>query len=207
MKKKEINYYYKSFGELFNFTLKAANSLESLVANFNDGISEDQIKEIHNIEHNADLYLHDVLAVLAKEFITPINNDDILAIIKKIDDATDAIEDIVIKMYMHNVKHLFKDAKEFANIIKKECEQLQEVIMDFPNFKKSNTIKDKILEVLSIEEEGDKLYMSSIKELYTNSNDFLEIYVMEDLIKNFENCCDAIEEIAQVIDEAIMKNI
>ncbi len=207
MKKKEINYYYKSFSELFSFSLSAAKYLEKIIVNFNNGITEEQVNEIHKIEHIADLYLHDVLAVLSKEFITPINNEDILTIIKTIDDATDAIEDIVIKMYMHNINKLFDKAQVFANIIVKESEKLQEVITEFPNFKKSTTIKNKILEVLNIEEQGDKLYMSLIKDLYTNSKDALEIYILEDLIKSFENCCDAIEEIAQVLDEAIMKNI
>ena len=207
MKKKEINYYYKSFGSLFEFTLNAANYFEGLIANFKNGVTEEQLKEIHVIEHSADLHLHDVLAVLAKEFITPIENEDILAIIKQIDDATDAIEDVVIKMYIHNVDHLFDGAVTFANIIKRECLQLKEVIDEFPNFKKSSTIKEKILNVLSIEEEGDKLYMSSVRNLYTTVTDAKEIYLMEDLIKGFEKCCDKIEEIAQVLDEAIMKNI
>lgn len=62
------------------------------------------------------------------------------------------------------------------------------------------------MEVLNIEEEGDKLYISSIRDLYQSTKDFGEIYVTEDLINAFEACCDIIEEVAQVVDEAIMKN-
>ena len=207
MKKKEINYYYKSFESLFEFTLNAANYLEETIKNFDCVITEKQVKEMHEIEHAADLYLHDVLAVLAKEFITPIENEDILNIIKKIDDATDAIEDVVIKMYIHNVDHLFASAQAFANIITRECLELKKVILEFPNFKRSTTIKQEILNVLSIEEEGDKLYMSSVRNLYKNVTDAKEIYLMEDLIKGFEKCCDKLEEVAQALDEAIMKNI
>ncbi|MBQ8292227.1 MAG: DUF47 family protein [Bacilli bacterium] len=206
MKKKEVNYYFKTFSELFEYTKKAAIYLNSVVKNFDGGITEQQKDEMHEIEHSADLCLHDALAKLAKEFITPIENEDILTIIKTIDDATDVIEEALIKMYIHNVKKLPEAAVVFADIIQRECIAVEEVLAEFPNFKKSSTLKDKIMEVLDIESEGDKLYMSSIRELYQSSASFEEIYLTENLINIFEECCDVIEEIAQVIDEAVMKN-
>lgn len=206
MKSKEVNYYFKKFVELFKYTCDAASYLETVLTNFNGEITEVEKDQMHVIEHSADLCLHDALAKLAKEFITPIENDDILAIIKKIDDATDKIEEVLIKMYIHNIKKLPSCTLQFTDIIKRECDAMLMVLDAFPNFKKSTIIKEKILEVLVIEEEGDKLYTSSIRELYQTSNDFCEIYITEDLINSFEACCDVIEEVAQVVDEAIMKN-
>lgn len=109
-------------------------------------------------------------------------------------------------MYIHNIKKIPDAAIMFAEIIQRECFAVEEVLEEFPNFKKSNTLKTKIMEVLDIESEEDKLYMSSIRELYQMSTSFEEIYLTENLINAFEECCDVIEEIAQVIDEAVMKN-
>lgn len=206
MKQKEVNYYFKTFSTLFEYTKNAAIYLNNVVENFNGGITEKQKDEMHEIEHSADLCLHDALAKLAKEFITPIENDDILTIIKTIDDATDVIEEALIEMYIHNVKKLPDAAFKFADIIKRECLALEEVLNEFPNYKKSTTLKNKIMEVLDIESEGDKLYMTSIRELYQSPLSFEERYLTENLINVFEECCDVIEEIAQVIDEAVMKN-
>ncbi len=206
MKKKEVNYYFKTFVELFNYTKEASVYLEKVVLNFKGQITEQEKDEMHKIEHQADLYLHDALARLAKEFITPIENEDILAIIKKIDDATDTIEDVLIKMYIHDVKKITPSAAKFVDIIKRECQAMAVVLEEFPNFKKSNIVHDKIMEVLAVEEEGDKLYISSIKELYQTVDDVKELIITEDMINAFEACCDVIEEIAQVIDEAVMKN-
>lgn len=207
MKKKETNYYFKTFIELFNYTKKASLYLDEVISNFENGITDEQKDKMHTIEHSADLCLHDALAKLAKEFITPIENEDILAIIKAIDDATDVIEETLIRMYIHNIKTLPDAAIEFTSIIKRECLAVEELLLEFPNFKKSPSIKDKIMTVLDIESEGDNLYMSTIRNLYKSSKPFDEIYLTEDLINAFEECCDTIEEIAQVIDEAIMKNL
>lgn len=206
MKKKEMNYYFQTFVKLFEFANQAALYLEKVVLNFNDGITEEQKDEMHAIEHGADLCLHDAFDKLAKEFITPIENEDILNIIRKIDDATDMIEDVLIKLYIRDVKTLPKCANQFVDIIKRECVAVSKVLEEFPNFKKSNTINTQILDVLSIEEEGDKLYITSIKELYRNVTDARELFITEDIICAFEACCDAVEKIAKQVDEAIMKN-
>ena len=164
MKKKEVNYYFKTFVELFKYTKDAAMYLDNVVSNFDKGITEKQKDEMHQIEHSADLCLHDALAKLAKEFITPIENDDILAIIKAIDDATDVIEETLIKMYIHNITVLPMATKEFTKIIVRECLAVEALLEEFPNYKKSDTIKNKIMEVLDIESEGDNLFMYSIRE-------------------------------------------
>ncbi|MBR2891744.1 MAG: DUF47 family protein [Bacilli bacterium] len=207
MKKREVNFYFKTFAELFQYTKNASIYLNEVISKFTNGISEEQKDIMHNIEHSADLCLHDALEKLAKEFITPIENEDILSIIKTIDDATDVIEETLIRMYIHNITKIPTAAVTFANIIQKECIALEAVLNEFPNFKKSNTLKDLIMEVLDIESEGDKLYISSIRELYEKPYSFEERYLTENLINSLEECCDAIEEIAQVIDEAVMKNM
>ena len=206
MKKKEVNYYFQTFAKLFSYANQAAQYLEKVVLNFNGGITEEQKDEMHAIEHGADLCLHDAFDKLAREFITPIENEDILNIIRKVDDATDTIEDVLIKLYIRDVKKLPACASQFVDIIKRECEAVSAVLDEFPNFKKSSLVHDKIMEVLSIEEEGDKLYISSIKELYQTVDNVRELFITEDIICAFEACCDAVEKIAKQVDEAIMKN-
>lgn len=206
MKKKEVNYYFQTFINLFNYTNDAALYLEKVVLNFDGGITDEQKNEMHAIEHGADLCLHDAFSKLAKEFITPIENEDILTIIRTIDDATDAIEDVLIKLYIRDVKKLPVCSVSFVDIIKRECAALVCLLAEFPNFKKSDKIREKVLEVLSIEEEGDKLYLASIRELYQTVNDPKELFVTEDVITSFESCCDILETVAKVVDEAIMKN-
>lgn len=174
MKKKEVNYYFSTFSKLFEYTKNVSSYLNYVFSNFNGEITEKQKKEIHEIVHNADLCLHDALAKLAKEFITPIENEDILSIIKSIDDATDHIEETLINMYIHNITMLPSVTTKFVIIIQRECEDLEEALNEFPNFKKSNTIKDKIMKVLDIESEADDLYITSIRELYKNKKSFEE---------------------------------
>lgn len=206
MNKKEVNCYFTIFEESFEYAVRSAEYLEEVIKNFNGGVSEEQMAKMHVIEHEADIFLRETLAKLAKEFITPIENEDILIIIKKIEEATDTIEDVLINMHTYGVTQLPLCADNFVDIIKRECAALAIVLKEFPNFKKSNVLKNKIMEVISIEEEGDRMYLFSLKELYRTKKDFKEIYITDRIINAFEDCCDIIEVVAQVIDEAVMKN-
>lgn len=70
---------------------------------------------MHEIEHSADLEAHEITKRLAKEFITPIEREDILLLVHKIDDITDCIEDVLLHMYMYNVRVIKEDAIKFWN--------------------------------------------------------------------------------------------
>ena len=48
--------------------------------------------------------------------------------------------------------------------------------------------------------------MASVRKLFTSTDDAKELLLTENLIKGFEKCCDVLEEVVQVVDEAIMKN-
>ena len=206
MAKKNQNYYFESFVKLFDSTVEASNYLEEVIKNFNGKITNEQMNKMHTIEHTADLCFHEILEKLSKEFITPIERDDIIAICRGIEEATDSIEEVLINIYLHNLDKLYETSLEFTAIIKNICQYQHDVLVEFPNFKKSNILKDKIMKVFSEEEKGDKVYMSSIKNIYANTLDFKELYLMESLIQSFEKCCDAVHLIAQLVDEAVMKN-
>ena len=113
-KQNKTNYYYEQFVTLFDYACRAADYLEKVVCEFNGSITEAQMEEMHKIEHAADMCLHDTLAKLSKEFITPIEREDLISIIKGIDDVTDTIEDILIEMYLHNVTELLPSLVDFS---------------------------------------------------------------------------------------------
>ena len=107
---------------------------------------------------------------------------------------------------MYNAKATTQYAVEFSYIILKSCESIRELMTEFENFKKSKTIKDKIIKLNDYEDEGDRLYMKAMRELCTTSNDPITIIVWSKLYQKFEDCCDHCENVAKVVEGVIMKN-
>lgn len=205
MAKKEYNYYEK-FVELVEFSLNSALILKDTLDNFNPRVMDKKLKEMHTIEHSADLAKHEMMQRLATEFIAPIEREDIIQLSQDIDDITDAIEDVLIKMHMYNITRVKPEAAKFTQLICNCCSALKTAMQEFHNFKKSTTLKEKLIEVNRLEEAGDALYYDTVHQLFSNSTDPIELFIWSDIFSRFEKCADACEHAADTIESVVMKN-
>ena len=198
--------YFDKFVTLVNYSCEAAQMLNKTLENFNNKTLEERLNAMHEIEHAADIEKHELVNKLAREFITPIEREDILTITDQIDDLTDFIEDVVMVMYMFNINSLRKEIFLFSEVIYKCCVALKNILVEFGNFRKSTSIPDLIIAVNRLEEEADKIYVNSVKNLFATSNDPIEIMKWREIFNRAEKCCDSCEIIANSIEGIIMKN-
>lgn len=75
-----------------------------------------------------------------------------------IDDLTDAIEDVVIRLYMYNIPQIDPPALPFCALIIECIRTLQQALEEFRHFKKSTALEGLIRRVNELEEDGDRLY-------------------------------------------------
>lgn len=203
--KKDDNY-FGTFVELVTYSCEAANLLSDIMHNYNPDDLEDDLKRMHNIEHAGDVERHIMMKKLAREFITPIEREDIVSMADAIDNVTDNIEDVLLRMYMFNIKTIRDDALKMADIIVKCCEALKGALLEFHNFKKSQTLHNLIVEINRMEEEGDDLFVHATRNLYVQGLEPLEVYGWGRTLHYMEICCDACEDVADVIESVMMKN-
>ena len=57
-----------------------------------------------------------------------------------------------------------------------------------------------------LEEKGDRLYVEAVRKLSREAESTREVIEWRDVYRNFENCYDAAESIADNIESAVMKN-
>ena len=62
------------------------------------------------MEHSADLKKHAMLDRLVKEFLPPIERNDIVSLSQNIDNVTDEVEEVLLRVYMNNVKEIEPNA-------------------------------------------------------------------------------------------------
>lgn len=203
--KKDYNYFEK-FVELVDYSCQCAEILHNTLVNFNTTDLDKKVVELHGIEHTADLALHEMMKHLAKEFIAPIEREDIITLSRRIDDITDSIEDVLIKIHMFNLKAVKPEVLKFTDIILKSCKSLKVIMEEFSDYKKSSLLKEKIIEVNTMEEDGDRLYYKTVRNLFATSKDPVELLVWTKIYNNLEYCCDVCEDTADTVESVIMKN-
>ncbi|HPZ27013.1 MAG: DUF47 family protein [Bacilli bacterium] len=207
MSKLKKNYYFVSFSELAKYSLREAELLNEIIIDYDNRDIKEELNNMHEIEHQADTANHTVIFKLIREFITPIEREDIIAICQTIDNVTDAIEDVLLCFYMYNVKKLRPELVEFSRIVIDSCKALVKAFDEFHDFKKSTKLRDYIVEVNNLEEKADRLYTEAVRKLYVDTVDPIELIIWDKVLLQFENCCDACEDVADVIESVIMKNI
>ena len=138
--------------------------------------------------------------------MTPIEREDIMEMIQKLDNVVDHIDDVMRTVYMFNITELSPAIVSFAELIVRCTEAMKATMEKFENFRKSRTIKEYIVKVNEIEDEGDLLHLDTIYNLFGSELSSLNVIRQNKLLDDMENCLDACEEVVDTVERIMMKN-
>ena len=203
---KSDKFYYQNFYESTTLSKTAADYLVKCLENYDPENFDTMLKEMHEIENNADKKKHEMNEALARAFVTPVDREDLDMLSQNLDQVTDSIEEILQKFYIYNIKTVDPAAIEFAKNIVRSCELLCELMQEFENFKRSKKIKELIIILNDVEEECDRLYLEVMRKNFCNPGDVLSMLAWREIYECFEVCSDACEHVSECVGTVIMKN-
>ncbi len=206
MAKKQDAFYFDTFVEAVDCACRAATILDETLHDFNPEKLPQQMNVIHEVEHEADCKKHALMEALAKAFITPIEREDIMLLSQNIDDLVDKIEDVLIRLYCDNVRTIRPDALLTSGLIVKSCSAVRQLMVEFADFKHSKKLRQLIIDINTLEEDADRQFIQSIRDLHVNSSDPMEVFCWHELYRYLEHCVDACEHVADIVEGVIMKN-
>jgi predicted phosphate transport protein (TIGR00153 family) len=195
--------YFGLFEQSIAYSCQAAHALRKA---FVDGLIDTQeIKNLKDIEHEADNHVHRCLKLIEEAFITPIDRSDIMEIVKQIENITDNIDSIANHTYMMCVKEVNEPSRYMMDLVVQACTKLQEMMKLLKSFKKNlKAIDELIIEVNHIEEEGDKTYLNAMRALFEHETDAKKIIVFKLLYEKLETALDTCEDVADMIQKIII---
>ncbi len=204
--KKEKFNYFEYFVKNVDYALQAATVLNDFVKKFNSSETPNISKQIHKLESDADQSHHDVLNYLMRDFLPPFDREDIVTLTHKIDNLIDNIDEVTINLNILNISNLRPEITDFCDLLL-ECSATAKQVLEFLRDKKRySDIQERIISINILEEKGDVLYQNSIKTLFTNCKDPIEILVWTRIYDCLENCYDSCEDIAGFVDRLLLKN-
>lgn len=204
-KKEELNY-FDEFIKNADYAREIITKLKEIINNFNPSDIEAKTKEIHEIEIKADRNLHKLKNYLLKDFLPPIDREDILNIAHKIDDIIDGVDEIIIDANIFNVTKIKQDMKYSLDVLQETINKTYDLLVDFKNMKNIGAIQKQAIEVNNLEEQGDRRYEQSMKNLFTEEKDAVEVIKWEKVYEAIETSFDSCENVADSVEEVLMKN-
>lgn len=206
MSKKDNYNYFNEFITVTDYIVKSSNTLKEIIENFNVEKLNTDIYEVHRLENESDKIVHKMRGYLIKDFLPPIDREDIAEIINKLDDIEDGIDEVAIDFKILNIKHIKNDMLEFIDILVKATTAVKGIFEKLSDLKHPEFIKEKVILVNKLEEQGDRVYEKIISNLYIEEKDPIELIKWINIYKCFEETIDSCEEISDCIQDVIMKN-
>ena len=206
MKKKKDEFYFKNLKSCVEYSYKAASLLQETLKDYENVSIQEQLSQMHEIEQQADSKKHKMMSALSQAFITPIEREDLVALSHYLDDITDAVEEVLMEIYMCGITEIRKDMLPMIEMLQKCIRALGDVIEELEDFKHSKKLEGYIVKVNDLEEQGDRLYMETLHRLYQES-DIRTIMVWRNIYECVETCIDTCEHAADIVETVRMKNV
>ncbi len=193
--------FFALFRDLSGKVVEGARLLRVMMTDFTD--LETKAKGIRAVEHDADIITHEVLDRLNKSFITPIEREDIRALAQYLDTVLDDIEGIGNRLAAYGVKKPTPQAIEMTNLICQATDQIQKAVDSLENLKQIHIF---VVEINRLENMADNISREMIAKLFHEEPDVRELIRWKDIYEKLERCADRCEDVANVIEDIVVKN-
>jgi hypothetical protein len=195
----------------FDYFEQLANKIEEggrlfLTMTENHDYSESKISQLKEIEHEADVITHTTYAKMHKTFLTPLDREDIYALVNKMDSILDMIEATAVRIYLYKVKNPDDEIIKQAKILNESITKVKFVIHALRDMKNAKTILDACVEINTLENAGDVVLRTIIAELFEKEKDAIELLKWKEIFERIEEAIDVCEDVSNIVEGIVLKH-
>src|SRR5688572_11624570 len=150
----------------------AARMLRQLLTDFND--IESRVQQIVELEHQGDFIVHETMSLLSKTFITPLEGDEIRALISSVDDVIDWIEDTADRLVLYEIDRPAPEAVAMAEILERMTERMVEAMPLLRSRQTLPQVHARTIEINRLENEADRLLHKGLARLVRERGEWFE---------------------------------
>ncbi len=168
----------------------------------NSALAEAAAK-IRVLEQQADEVIHEVFTRLNQTFITPLDPEDIHSLASHLDDVTDAIEDAAHRMVSYRLDPIPPEVVELCEVIHGSAVYLEKA---FEALNKNERLLEHCIEVNRLEGVADRLVRRLVSELFQNEKDPIALIKLKEIYELLEDTTDRCEDVADALQNVVVKN-
>jgi hypothetical protein len=195
----------REFFQLFDQASENAREIAGALVDLLDGwpASREKLRDIRELEREGDRLTHEVINLLNRTFVTPIDRDDMYRLASAIDDVCDHVEEAADNVDAYEVREVPASAREQAALIHRAAARLHDAVGLLEGFRDSQKY---LVALRELEDEGDRIAREAVAELFRSGADPLTIIRWKDIHEQLEEAVDACENAADVLEAILVKN-
>lgn len=196
--------FWKSFTTMGERAVDVALVLSELVRAPAD--VEKHSQRIREIERQADNTTHEVMSALHQTWITPLDREEIHALIKALDDVVDAVDGIGERFRVYSVKQAREEAFRMTESILNSAKAMHNALELLSDMKNASVILDKLKTIGTEEHISDKILSEALKRLFDDEKDAIEVIKWRDLYERLERATDRTLDVANVLEAIVLEH-
>jgi uncharacterized protein len=194
----------------FAFFQQEAENIVKMAQQLKDMINTCQnVKErnsvLTDLKKDGNAITHNVMKLLHKSFITPIDKEDITSVARSLDDIAGGIHSVADTVYLYRIDGPTDRAKEMCCIIVQVVQEVAEGVAGISSRINETDLLKRCVTIHQIENSGDVVYRAALTELFADPNDIRFVVKWREIYKHMELVINACEEFANVLEGIAVK--
>jgi predicted phosphate transport protein (TIGR00153 family) len=196
--------FYDLFEELADKIEEGSNLFLDMLLNYDS--FEQRLSKLKEIEHEADIITHRTYEKMHTTFLTPIDREDIYALVNKMDSILDMTEASAIRMSLYKIKAPKEELIQQAKILNEATAKVKQVVRGLRDMKNAKMILDACIEINTLENAGDQILRSAMANLFEREKDPFELIKWKEIFERFEEAMDVCEDVSNIVEGIVLKN-
>ncbi len=159
--------------------------------------------EITVLEHKGDEVIHEIFTRLNQTFITPIDPEDIHNLSTTLDNVLDGIEDTSHRLVSYRIDPVPPNMLTLAETVASCATQLRAA---FEALERNGAILAHCIEINRLENEADRIGRSAVADLFNKESNPITLIKLKEVYDFFEATVDSCEDVADVLQNVVVKN-
>jgi len=196
--------YFDLFVESARYFYNGALMMDEVMLDYSK--ATDKVREIMELEHEADAVNDKIIDKLNTTFITPIDREDIYAIANGLDDGVDILQGTLQRIVMYKAGKAMSGAVSLTKLIIESTEEIIKALTMLKDIRKNQAqILDATHKIAKLESEGDRVYRHEVAYLFDKEKNPIELIKWKDILENLEDTLDHCEKIGDMLRGVVMK--
>ncbi|PYE52717.1 DUF47 domain-containing protein [Deinococcus yavapaiensis] len=170
---------------------------------------EAKVRRIRELEHEGDRLSHELTNALTTTFLTPFDREDIIDLGENLDDFVDYMEEAARRAWLYRIHAPTAQAQAFARVLVRQAELIARGLPLLEDAKRHDELQKIVIEVKTLEDEGDRLYDEVEADLYENVGDVKSLVAAMrwgELYNLLEDATDQAQRVAKTIEGILLKH-
>lgn len=168
--------------------------------------------KLKELEKDADNLGHEVMDTLRRNFITPLEGEDIDLLRQSLDNIMDKIERVANRMVIYNINPPFPgEIKDYSGVISAAVAEIKGGIQEIEHVNKfRDSLHERCKKLNDLENTGDEINRRALKGLmsgpHVDCGNLIDIIKFKEIFETLEDAIDCCEDVGNMFESILIKN-